>query len=265
MKKISAVLITFNEEARVGRALESLADVSDDIVVVDSFSRDRTLHICSAFTSKIIQRQWNGYRDQKEFATQQAQNDWVLSLDADEELSPELRREILEFKRDGGDGIDGFYLPRRTFFLGRWIDHTTWYPDWQMRLFRRSCGGWAGGSVHEAFQLKGRSGRFRGHLQHYSYESLSEYLQKLDEFSSLAARDRMRAGERTRFTRFLLYPPAAFLKNYALRRGFLDGFPGFAVSALAAVSALFKELKLWELQHHDQRESTLGPGADDAS
>ena len=255
MRKLSGVVICCNEEEKIDAALSSLQAVSDEIVVVDSFSSDGTEAICRRYTDRFLQRRWSGYRDQKRFATSQASFDWVLSLDADEVLSPELEAEVRLWKSGKEDGIDGYYLCRKTFFLGRWIEHTTWYPDWQMRLFRRSAGQWEGGRVHESFRVKGPTGRLSEDLHHYTYASLTEYLQQLERFTNLAAADYFDSGVRAGPVKLLLYPPLEFLRNYVLRRGFQDGVPGLAVSVLSAVSTFFKYLKLWELAAVDPKRT----------
>lgn len=254
MKQLSAVIISYNEEAKIGRALESLKGVADEIVVVDSFSQDGTERVCRAYTDRFFQREWGGYREQKQHATNQARNDWVLSLDADEALSAGLRDELKAWKARPESEANGYRLPRKTFFLGRWIEHTTWYPDWQLRLFRKSKGRWTGRSVHESFAVEGPVGRFGGFLEHYTYASISEYLLQLERFSGLAASDYHAAGRRAGWARLALSPPATFLNNYVVRRGFLDGVPGLAASVLSATSVFFKWLRLWELQ------SGLGKG-----
>lgn len=247
MKRISAVLITYNEEEKIQHALASIKAVSDEIVVVDSYSTDTTVEGCRRYTDRVLLRTWEGYREQKQFATEQASHEWILSLDADEMLSPQLREEILEWKQQE-TSYKGYYLPRKTFFMGRWIEHTTWYPDWQLRLFEKSCGRWVGGRVHESVRVTGPTSRFKGQIYHHTYASFSEYLRQLEHFSTLAARDHFERGKRAHWSHFVFHPPAIFLKNYLLRRGFLDGMPGLAVSILAVVSTLFKYLKLWELQ-----------------
>lgn len=241
------MIISFNEEEKIEKALNSLQSVADEIVVVDSFSQDATPEICHRYTDRVFQRRWQGFRSQKEFATDRASYDWVLSLDADEVLGDALREEILEWKQADHTCL-GYYLPRKTFFMGRWIKHTTWYPDWQLRLFRKSCGCWVGGRVHEAFRIKGLTARFRGDIHHYTYASLSEYLEQLKVFSTLCASDYWDRGRRAHLVQLLFYPPAVFLNNYFLKLGVLDGRPGLVVSLLGSVSALFKYLKLWELQ-----------------
>ena len=248
LKKISAAIIAFNEEDKIERALSSLQEVSDEILVVDSLSTDTTRQICLRYADRILDRRWEGYRKQKQFATDQATYDWVLSLDSDEMLSPRLRQEIIQWKMTADGDCNGYYLARKTFFMGRWVEHTTWYPDWQLRLFRRSRGRWEGGRVHESFRVLEPTAKLRGHLYHYTYASFSEYLVQLERFSTLAAADYYERGLRANLPHLLLGPPAVFLKNYLLRLGFLDGIPGLLVSSLSAVSTLFKYLKLWEMQ-----------------
>jgi glycosyltransferase involved in cell wall biosynthesis len=251
MNRISAVIICYNEEEKIEACLSSLVRVADQIVVVDSFSTDGTVEICRRFTDKVAQRPWAGYRDQKRFATSLADHDWVLSVDADERLSPELAAEIKRWKGSVPE-VNGYYLPRKAYFLGRWICHTTWYPDWQMRLFRKSQGSWEGGRVHESFRVQGPTGKMQGALEHFTYSSLSEFAVQLERFSSLKAADQYEQGQRTGLLNLAFQPPAVFFKNYVLRLGFLDGVPGFAVSALSAASRLFQLLKLWELQNQPE-------------
>ncbi len=256
LNRISAVIICCNEEEKIERALKSVQGIADETVVVDSGSQDRTLEICRRYTDRVYQKRWEGYRDQKQYATDQARNDWVLSLDADEVVSPELHSELSQWRCAPADNRTGYHVPRKTYFMGRWIEHTTWYPDWQLRLFRRSAGRWEGGRVHESFRAAGSIGRLQGHLYHYTYSNLSEFLQQLDRFSNLAAADLFDRGIRANLYHIVASPPLVFLKNYVLRRGFEDGRQGFVVSILSSISTLFKYLKLWELQHRPQEEET---------
>jgi glycosyltransferase involved in cell wall biosynthesis len=248
VRQVSGVLITFNEETKVESALESLAPVCDEIIVVDSLSTDQTPDICRRFADRFVQREWAGYRDQKQFAADLARSDWILSLDADERLSAELQESLRIWKKETSEGPAGFYLPRVSFFLGRWIRHTTWYPDWQLRLYRKSAGRWVGGHVHESVAVDGPTDRLSGHIEHFTYSSLSEYLKQLERFSELAALDYWEHGRRTGLGRLLLSPPLVFLKNFLIKAGFLDGMPGLMVSFLAATSTFFKLARLWELQ-----------------
>lgn len=254
MKKISAVVITYNEENKIDRALNSLLDLCDEIIVVDSFSTDSTLERCRHYTDRIEQRAWPGYRDQKQYATDQAKYEWVLSLDADEEVGAGLRREIQHWKQSSeGVEYNGYYVARKAFFLGCFINHTTWYPDWQLRLFQKERGKWEGGRVHEAFKVASPTSKFHGNLYHYTYSSIDEYLGQLRRFSALAAADNLDRGKRAGLSDLMLRPPIAFFSNYFLHRGFLDGTAGFIVSVLAAVSTFFKYLRLWQIQSRDRQ------------
>lgn len=248
MKKLSGALISYNEQAKIAAALKSLQGVCDEIVVVDSLSTDATPEICEAYGCRLILQSWRGYAQQKQIATEQTSNDWVFSLDADEEVSQELRDELLDWKRDAEPSVDGFFIPRMAQFMGRWIKHTTWYPDFQLRLFRKSCGRWQGGRVHESFKLMNEPGRMKGHILHYSYSSISEYLVQLERFTSLAAADNFDQGRRAGIFHLTLYPGLVFAKNLLLKRGFCDGIPGLIVSVLAATSTFFKYVRLRELQ-----------------
>ncbi len=250
MREISATLISYNEEAKIERALASLAGIVDEIVVVDSFSTDSTVEICRRYTDRVIQRAWTGYRDQKQFAVERATHDWILSVDADEVVSEDLRDELKRWRTGSGADAAGYRIRRRTFFLGRWIDHTSWAADWQVRLFDRGAARWEGRRVHESVQVRGRVGRLDGVLEHYTYASVSEYLVQLENFSRLAAADALERGRRSSWSRMLLLPPIEFLRNFLLQRGFLDGVPGLAASTLSAVSVYFKYLALWELQEN---------------
>lgn len=242
---MSATLIVLNEADRVGAALESLR-WADEIVVVDAGSSDNTIEVCRRYTDKIFVREWTGYVDQKNFAAEKASYDWIFSLDADERVSAALREEIEHWRRSEAD-CDGYAMPRKTFLFGRWIKHTSWYPDYQLRLYNRKKGRWQGGRVHESVAVSGRVGRFSGEILHYTYRNFSDYLRRLDRYSQLAAEDYYERGGRPNLAAIVFAPPLAFLKNYLLKRGFLDGYQGFIVSAFAATSVLFKQFKLWEL------------------
>ncbi len=253
MNAISAVIICYNEEEKIARALSSVLGVADEIVIVDSGSQDQTVEICRKYTDRVFHRPWSGYRTQKQFACDLAHNEWILSLDADEEISSDLRTEISSWKAETSVPFAGYQIPRLSFFLGRWIHHTTWYPDWQLRLFRKSQGAWHGGRLHESFKVQGNTGQLHGHLFHYSYSSVSEFIEQLDRFSGLAAEDLSDRGVEAGLGHLLIDPTLVFLRNYVLRAGFLDGMPGFAISVLASVSTFFKYLKLQELNQLQQQ------------
>jgi glycosyltransferase involved in cell wall biosynthesis len=248
MEQISATLITNNEEANVEEALQSLA-WADEIVVVDSGSTDATVEICRRYTDRIFKRAWTGFVDQKNHAVERASHDWIISLDADERVGPELAREIEQLRRAGFRHA-GYRIPRIAFFMGRWIRHGDWYPDHQLRLFDRRRGRWQGGRVHESVQVEGRPGNLRGEIQHYTYRGFSDYLRRLETYSTLAAQDYRQRGKKASLPKLVGNPCLTFLKAYLLKRGFLDGAPGLMVAVMGAVSVFFKYAKLYELQRN---------------
>ncbi len=246
MEPVSATLITFNEERNIAGAVESLS-WAEEIVVVDSGSTDATLEICRRYTDRIFHRDWSGYVDQKNYAVERAANDWIFSLDADERASPELVREIQSL-RSAGPGSPGYRIPRVACFMGRWIRHGDWYPDFQLRLFDRRHGRWEGGRVHESVKIAGETGLLKGEIQHFTYHSLTDYLKRLEVYSSLAAADYRERGKSSGCLKMLANPLLTFVKAYLLKRGFLDGAPGLLVAVMGAVSVFFKYAKLYELQ-----------------
>lgn len=247
---VSAVLITLNEEANVEEAIRSVAWASE-VIVIDAFSADATAEICRRCGARVIQREWKGYVDQKNFALSQAARPWVLSLDADERVPPQLRDEICSLPEAGPAG---YRIPRRTFFLNQWIEHTSWSPDYQVRLFDRTRGRWSGGRLHESVQVDGALGQLSSPLLHYSYRSVSDFLQRLDRYSRLAAEDCYERGHRARVHHLLLQPLTAFVKSYFVKSGFRDGLAGLSVSGLAGISVFFRYLKLLEMERRGRSD-----------
>ena len=248
---ISAVLVTRDEERNIGRALASVA-WADEVVVLDCGSADRTAEICRGAGARFEERPWRGFVDQKNAAAEAARCDWVLSLDADEEVTPGLRAEIESILEAPGEAV-GFRMPRRNHYLGRWIRRCGWYPDCKLRLWRRGRGRWVGGRVHERVEVDGPVGRTRAALNHFSYDSIGDHIRRIDTYSELSARDKLDAGVRASFLRMLLVPPLQFLRLYLLRGGLLDGLPGLVVSAMGAWYAFLKQARLWELQRERER------------
>ena len=248
--KLSVTLITLNEEANIRQALES-ARWADEIVVVDAFSTDRTVAICREYTDRVFQHPWSGFAAQKNLALREARGEWVFSLDADERIPPSLAEEIRRVVADDGP-CDGYFVPRKNYFAGRWIRHGGWYPDHTLRLFRRSKGRFLPRAVHEAVQIQdGRVGYLRHALEHYTYASVSDYLTRMDRYSTLAAQEMACQGRRARIADLVLRPPAVFLKAYVLRGGFLDGLDGLVLAGLGAAYAFAKYAKLREIQARD--------------
>jgi glycosyltransferase involved in cell wall biosynthesis len=243
--KVSVTVITKNEANDIGRALAS-ASWADEIIVVDSGSTDDTVDIARRFTDKVIVREWPGYANQKNHAASIASHDWILSLDADEVITPDLASEVRRIL-SGDSPHAGYRIPRVTWHLGRWVRTTDWYPDYQMRLYDRRSGSWNGKYVHESVTVRGTAGQLEGELQHYAYRDVSDHLETIDRYTTLAARQMYEAGRRAGFVDIAIHPPLAFLRNYIARGGIRDGIPGFIISSLNSYYVFLKFAKLFEL------------------
>jgi glycosyltransferase involved in cell wall biosynthesis len=248
---VSGIVICRNEERGIARCLESLA-WCDETVVVDSLSTDGTQEIARAYTDRVIEQPFLGYVKQKNFALDQARHDWVVCLDADEALSAELVQEIPRAIAGAEDAVSGFVLDRVTFFLGVWHDRGEWYPDPQLRVFRRSRGRWGGRDPHDRVELEGATRPLGGRLLHWNYRDLSDHVQQIDRFSTLLAREMHQAGQRFRLRDLLLRPFGRFLKGYVLHQGFRRGMPGFMVSVSTAYYVFMKYAKLWEIERQER-------------
>jgi glycosyltransferase involved in cell wall biosynthesis len=245
--KVSVTIITLNEAADIGDALESVA-WADERIVVDSMSTDGTVAIARRHTDRVIVREWPGYVEQKNYAAALAAHDWILSLDADERVTPELAHEIMSVLRDTPPH-GGYRMPRVTFHLGRWIRTTDWYPDYQLRLYDRRAAAWAGRYVHESVTVsRGTVGRLHGELEHFAYRDIADHMETINRYTTYAARQMQEAGQRAGRLRLAGHPPLAFLRNYMLKGGIKDGVPGFIVSAMNAYYVFLKFAKLAELQ-----------------
>jgi len=245
---LSVAIITYNEERCIRRCLESVA-FADEIVVVDSFSTDATPDICRRFGARVIQREWPGHVAQKNYAKEQTRYRWVLSVDADEVVSDELRREIEELLCSGRlAGYAGFYVPRRLFYLGRWIRHGGWYPDYKVRLFDKEQAVWAGQDPHDSIVCRGRTGRLCGDILHYSFENLAGHVDTLQKFTTISAEQLAACGRRAGLAELILRPVGCFVKMYFLRLGFLDGIPGLILCGMSAWHVFVKYAKLWEAE-----------------
>lgn len=246
MPPVSITIITLNEAEHISSAIDS-ASWADEVIVVDCGSTDETVAIAERKGARVRTRAWNGYVDQKNHAATLAANDWIFSLDADERIPPALASEIRSLLQ-AEPPHRGYRVPRVTFFLGRWIRTTDFYPDYQTRLYDRRAARWQGRYVHESVQVDGGPGQLRNDLQHYSFRDLTDQVARLNHYSTLAARQMYEGGRRARAFDLVLHPPAAFLRNYLLRRGVLDGGVGLVISLVNAYGVFLKFAKLWELQ-----------------
>ena len=241
---ISACIVARDEEDRLPACLDSLG-FCDEILVVDSHSRDRTRELATARGARVLERDWPGHVAQKEFAIRQAAHDWVLCVDADERVSPALAAEIARLREGGFDGVAGYAFPRLSRYLGREIRHGTWYPDWKLRLFDRRRGRWGGRDPHDRVEVEGPTRRLTGDLLHEPYRSFEEHLATIDRYTTIMADQLHAEGRRARLSDIVWRPPLRFLGFYALRGGFLDGWRGLLLATMAAHYVWLKYAKLW--------------------
>jgi glycosyltransferase involved in cell wall biosynthesis len=246
MEKISAVIITVNEERRIGACLDSLTGVVDEIVVVDGYSEDRTPELCRERGARVVQTEWRGYATTKNFGNELASHDAILSIDSDEALSPELAGSIHSIRGEPGSLYE---CNRLTRYCGHWIRHCGWYPDRKLRLFDRRVARWEG-DLHETLVHEPALPvhHLQGDLLHDSFPSLSDHLRRVDRYSELAAREFVRQEKGAAAWRLLFSPPGKFLKSYLLQRGFLDGFAGFCVCSISAFDLFLRYVKVLEMR-----------------
>ena len=246
MPAISATLITRNESANIERAIRSLA-CADEIVVVDSNSTDRTREIAADLGARVITHEFEGFAAQKNFSSSQARHDWILSLDADEELDSRAQASIQDWKCSE-PAAAGYHFARRARYLGRWILHSGWYPDYKLRLFDRRRGKWQGSYVHESVVVYGPVGKLRGEILHYTCDSLEDHRQRIEFYTDLAARELLERGKRIGHLRRALSPLWIFLNTYVLHLGMLDGNEGYLIAKMAARYVRRKYAKLEAMQ-----------------
>ena len=255
MPKVAVTVITRDEAAHIQACLASVA-WADEIVVVDSGSTDGTPDLARASGARVLVREWPGYAAQKNFAASQTSCDWILSLDADERVTPELATEIRRTLAAGPSSAGpeeepseaGFRIPRITWHLGRWIRTTDWYPDYQLRLYDRRRAEWPPRRVHESVAARGPVGELTHPLQHFAYRDISHHLETMNRYTTLAAEQMAATGRQASFGDLLLQPVAAFLRNFVLRRGYADGAPGLIISAMNAFYVFLKYAKLWAIR-----------------
>jgi len=239
--KLSATIITFNEERNIARVIESLR-CADEIIVLDSGSTDRTIEIAEKLGARVIEGDWPGYARQKNLAAEKAENDWILSLDADEALSEALEAEIWHIKKSGAE-FDAYTMPRLANYLGKWIHHSGWHPDRKVRMYNRAKAQWIGEFVHESVKVEGAIGHLEGNLLHFTCDTLSEHLKTLDRYTTLAAQQIVWEKKQITWFRLVFEPPFTFFRTYFLKRGFLDGIEGLAIANMAALYTFLKYAK----------------------
>lgn len=253
---ISVVVITYNEEDNIGRCLESVAGWVDEIVVVDSFSTDRTVEIAESYHARVIRHEFQGYMQQKNVALDAARNDWVLSLDADETVSPELADAIRRRWPAEKETFNGFVMNRRSQFLGYWMTRCGWYPDRKLRLFRRSAARWEGGNPHERVALDGETAHLDGDIHHFTYRNMDDWLRRMDHYAAMAAREQLETKPAVTLIDIAGRPAWKFFRCYVLKRGILAGMHGLVLSVGAAFYVFLKYARLWELQERRSVQKT---------
>ena len=246
MIKISAAIITYNEEKNIKRCMDSL-DFVDEIVVVDSLSSDNTCAIAKKLGAKVIDQKFLGHIDQKQLAVENCSNEWVLSLDADEEVSPELKASILELIKNPLEH-EAYEMKRVSFHLGKWIRHGGWYPDKKTRFFNKTKAHWGGYNPHDKVIVDGSIGMLEGDLMHYVFDDLRHNIDTNNSYSSIMAEDLAKEGKKFCYLKLFFKPVGKFLEVYIYKRGFMDGMPGFIIAVGAAYSMFLKFAKLWELK-----------------
>jgi glycosyltransferase involved in cell wall biosynthesis len=245
MNRISACLITLNEEVNLPRALDSLKEIADEIVIVDCGSTDRTAEIAKEHGAAFFEREWTNYADQKNYAAERASNHWILSLDADEQLSSPLQTSLLAWKKHTPE-YSVYEMARKTWYIGAWIEHSGWYPDFQRRLYRRDDAEFSG-IVHESLRFAGKAGRLSGDLLHYTVRSLEEHQANVERYTTLAAQQMFAEGRRNWKPAVWFATPWSWFQNFVLRGGFMDGYRGALIARMAARSVRLKYEKLGKL------------------
>ncbi|HUU50460.1 MAG TPA: glycosyltransferase family 2 protein [Nitrospinota bacterium] len=245
MKGLTVTVITYNEEENIRASLESVK-WADEIVIIDSYSNDNTVKICKEYTEKIFFNEWLGFGLQKNLCIDKASCDWILNLDADERITSELREEIADTLSQE-NSVDGYYIPRKNFFDKKWIRYGGWYPDYNLRLFKKNKGRFKERQVHEKIDLNGKAGYLKNPLEHHTYKNITDFLKRMNKYSTLSAEELYKNKKKVSYLDIMFRPPFTFLKMYILKRGFLDGYLGFLLALLYSFYTFAKYIKLKEL------------------
>jgi glycosyltransferase involved in cell wall biosynthesis len=242
---ISVYVLTFNNRRTIERCLKSL-HWAEELVIVDSGSTDGTYEICQCYTDKLYRKEFQGHRDQYQYAADLTTREWIMFVDADEEVPSELVEEIGRMLKSRDEDVDGFFVYRRTYYLGRWIRYGGWYPDGEIRLYRRDKGRWEGG-LHAKIVVVGKVSILKNKYLHYTYRDISDQIQTIDKYSRIAAEDMAQRGEKFSFFKLFFHPPFRFIKEYLLKSGFRDGLPGLIIVVSTMFYVFIKYAKLWEI------------------
>jgi len=246
-------IITYNEEDNLPRTLEAIKDLASEIVVIDSFSTDKTVDIAKSYGAKVYQEKWKGFREQKNSLLEKTNNDWILFLDADEVVSKELKDSIIRELKN--PTADGYMVNRKTYYLGKFLNHV-WQPDWNLRLVNKKANPrWVGGNVHEYLEIDGKIGKLEGFLYHYTYRDLYDHFSKSIKYAKLSAEDYYKKGKKFKIHKLIFNPILAFSKIYFFKLGFLDGIRGLSIAISYFISTFLKYMFLWELEKNNDRES----------
>ena len=245
--KISCVIITYNEEKNIERCIRSVEGVAEDIVVVDSYSKDRTKEICLALSVRFVEHKFDGHIEQKNYAISHAKYPYILSLDADEALSEDLRLSILKVKNNWNS--DGYYFNRLTNYCGKWIKHCGWYPDQKLRLWDSRLGKWTGINPHDRYEMKSEAKLqfIKGDLLHYSYYSISQHIDQVNKFTEIGAREAVAAGKKSNLLKIVFNPIWKFTRDYFIKFGLFDGYYGFVICVISAHATFLKYIKMKQL------------------
>ncbi len=244
--RVSACIITFCEEDLIEDCLKSVM-WADEIIVVDSYSTDKTVDICRKYTDKVYQRKWTGFRDQRNYTKDFSNFEWILFVDSDERISPELYNEIQLHLSDDSNKWDGFYFPRLTYYLGKWINHGDWYPSYCLRLYKKDKGHWVN-EPHAHLELKGKAKYLKNNLLHYSYRDLSAQMEILDKYTESFTAEIDKEDVKYLFLQLIFRPFFRFIRGYIIKRGFLNGMQGFVVAITTSFYVFMKYAKIWELR-----------------
>ncbi len=247
---LSAVIITKNEEKNIASCLQSLQGIADEVIVVDSFSTDKTEELCKSFGARFFSRQWEGYAATKNWANEQANSHWIISLDADEVLSEALRKSILAVKNSAGENNNFFYsFHRLTNYCGKWIKHGGWYPDTKTRLFDRRKARWVGDFVHETLHIDDNIQPIllKGDCLHYSFHTIAQHIDNINHYSTLSAQEQFSKGKRSSLSKLIFSPWLSFMRMYFFKAGFLDGKYGFIIAMISAMARFVRYAKLHQM------------------